>query len=45
MALSRQSWAKLARRTFSGIGGQAAALSAIGTLASAIVATITLLVS
>lgn len=44
MAMSRQSWAKLVRRTFSGIGGQAAALSAIGTLISAVVATITLMV-
>jgi hypothetical protein len=45
MVVSRQSWAQLGRRTFAGIGGCAAALSAIGTLVSACAAVIAILIA
>lgn len=45
MVVSRQSWARLGRRTFAGIGGCAAALSAIGTLVSALAAVVAILIA
>ena len=44
LLIQRQSWAQLARGLFRGIGGQAAAISAVAGSLSAIVAAITLVV-
>ncbi|MBP2473318.1 hypothetical protein JOF53_002190 [Crossiella equi] len=44
MIFKRQRWAEWAKRSWSSLGGQAATIGAVGSFASAVAATITLIV-